>query len=92
MTTTPAPVETIVAAACRVGHLTTSLPAPKRHGDIMRSIGAVGFNYIVGPDEQGFLTSTGRFVGRFEAADIAIASKQIKQLAHPPQLYSEDLW
>lgn len=84
--------ETIIAAACLVGRFTASLPRPKRHGDIMRSIGAAGLNYIVGPEEQGFLTSTGRFVKRVEAGEIALAAKQIERLNYPPQLYSEDLW
>jgi hypothetical protein len=39
--------------------------------------------------EQGFLTDTGEFVGRKEAAEIAFNSGQIKE--KKDQLYSEDL-
>lgn len=84
--------ETIACVAIRVGAMTVSMPRLKRHGDIMRELGRVGINYIAGPDDQGFLTSKGRFVGRFEGADIALAARQIKTLRFPPQLYSEDLW
>lgn len=41
---------------------------------------------------QGFLTSTGRFVGRREAAQIALHSGQIKELKFGSELYSEDLY
>jgi hypothetical protein len=42
--------------------------------------------------EQGFLTSTGRYVNRVEAGIIAIQCGQIQKLQHGPALYSEDLW
>lgn len=42
---------------------------------------------------QGFLTSTGRFVDRKEAAKIALASGQIEKLNYSDkELYSEDLY
>lgn len=42
---------------------------------------------------QGFLTSTGRFVDRKEAAKIALASGQIEKLNYSnKELYSEDLY
>lgn len=41
---------------------------------------------------QGFLTSTGRFVGRRKAAQIALHSGQIKELKFGSELYSEDLY
>jgi hypothetical protein len=40
--------------------------------------------------EQGFVTSTGEYVDREEAAKIAFQSKQIKKQVKI--LYSEDLW
>jgi hypothetical protein len=43
-------------------------------------------------DEQGFVTSDGRFVGRKQAGCIAILAGQIERLKWPPLLYSEDLW
>jgi hypothetical protein len=86
--------ERIVAAACRSNILILSLPRPARHGDVMwlasrRAIGPIG------PDDQGFLTSEGRFVGRAEAKRIATAAGQIiRESGSPgdPDLYSEDLW
>ena len=43
-----------------------------------------------GDHDDGFLTSTNRFVGREEAARIALSAGQI---AKPkPELYSEDLY
>jgi hypothetical protein len=36
--------------------------------------------------------SDGTFAGREEAGKVAILAGQIKELAHPPKLYSEDLW
>ena len=45
------------------------------------------------PYHQGFLTSRGRFVDRTEAARIAIAAGQIKELQyHDEHLFSEDLY
>ncbi|NBU81377.1 MAG: hypothetical protein EBS55_06995 [Flavobacteriaceae bacterium] len=39
---------------------------------------------------QGFLTNKDRFVDRYEAAQIALASGQIKEPTE--RLYSEDVW
>jgi hypothetical protein len=36
--------------------------------------------------------SDGTFAGREEAGRCAIEGGRIKELAHPPELYSEDLW
>lgn len=41
---------------------------------------------------QGFMTSLGRFVGRKEGAEIALACGQITKLISPPNLYSEDIF
>lgn len=65
----------------------------KQHSDI---IAMSPFGTCKSGSTQGFTTSTGRFVGRQEAADIAYESGQI-----PPQHYelingmgliSENLW
>ena len=45
-----------------------------------------------GLSASGFLLSDGSFADRRTAAAVAIAAGQIKALAHPPYLYSEDLW
>ncbi len=43
-------------------------------------------------DDQGFITSTGRYVGRKEAYEIASAAKQLKYDNISKELYSEDLY
>ena len=75
-------------------HTIVSAPPPARHGTLMHSMSA----YLprrVQPDEQGFLTSTGRYVGREEALAIVFAAGQ-ERVDHPSRndhtLYSEDLW
>ncbi len=89
--------ETIVAAAFLFrleGHADTravpvivSAPPPARHHNLFALAG--------GPDDDGFLTSTGRFVGREEALNIAKAAGQPlidHPSRHPKWLFSEDLW
>jgi hypothetical protein len=46
----------------------------------------------VGESVQGFLTDTNMFVGREEAAEIAISCGQIEKTNYGKQLYSEDLY
>lgn len=65
-----------------------SAPPPARHHNLFALCSRV-------PDESGFLTSTGRFVGRIEALDIAKAAGQplIEHGSrHATRLFSEDLW
>lgn len=104
-------METIVAAAIRVKvpatftamrwkgkplypeYVTVTAPPPARHAHLLHP---VANETVVGPDDQGFLTSEGRFVGRAEALAIAVAAKQ-PQIDHPSKnaggnLFSEDLW
>lgn len=100
--------ERIAAAAVRSehdGHVHT-LPPPARHHTILmhwqdvftrerewwRTTSTNQQRMVTRPHVQGFITSTGRFVDRIEAAAIAIAAKQVARLSSPPQLYSEDLW
>ncbi|WP_011578690.1 MULTISPECIES: hypothetical protein [Chelativorans] len=67
--------ERIVAVAVQLDEFVLSLPAPARHEDLYagvhRATGA-----LPTPDQQGFLTSKGRFVKRHAARDIAIAAGQ----------------
>ncbi len=90
--------ETIVAAAILFrleGHadpravpVAVSAPPPARHHNLFALTGR-------NPDDQGFLTSTGRFVGREEALNIAEAAGQPlidHPSRHPKWLFSEDLW
>lgn len=84
-------VERIVSVAISAFGIIASLPSPARHGDVLRKL--ADFNPIVlGGDCQGFLTNTGRYVNRRDAADIALAAGQTDKLISAPDLYSEDLW
>jgi hypothetical protein len=85
-------IETIERAAVkRLGEV-TSLPRPARHHNVLHLLASQ-----VGREteswEQGFVTSSGRFVDREEAFRIAVAAKQIIK-KHPPAeiLFSEDVW
>lgn len=94
-------METIEAAAIRYDGVTWTVPRPGRHHDViafalrerpwLESIGG----------EQGFVTSTGRFVDRKEARQIAEAANQIIESCgadgvpfkrQHPDLFSEDVW
>lgn len=103
--------ETIVAAAIRVpvpeelrakewngkrsypDKLTVTAPPPARHHTLLHA------TYEQWPhpafEDQGFITSTGRYVEREEGLKIALASGQ-PMIDHPSRhdlwLFSEDLW
>jgi hypothetical protein len=91
--------ERIVAAAIKIkttfkddypNELIVSSPPPARHHSIMHP-----FTFTTGirEMEQGFITSTGRFVDRDEGFLIARAAGQIKQKHGPAtHLFSEDMW
>jgi hypothetical protein len=100
--------ETIVAAAIRIpvsparrldmwqgrrvypDFLIVSSPPPARHGTLMH-----GGDFRASPGDQGFLTSSGRYVDREEGFTIASAAGQIiHKSGNPdtPTLYSEDMW
>lgn len=75
-------------------YLIISSPPPARHGTLLHPM----YDYMgkpIGPDDQGFLTSTGRYVDRKEALAIVFAAGQ-PRIDHPSRndhdLYSEDLW
>lgn len=82
---------TIVAAACVKNGLTFTMPPPARHHHILQNM-PVGEQWTVFPEEQGFLTSEGKFVSRFQAAAIAIRARQILEPQWGRELFSEDLW
>ena len=102
--------ERIVSVAARIkcvqpqdnrpSELVLSVPRPARHHNIFWSgnaalLGGGESGRIVPPDaEQGFLTSSGRFVDRKEGWMIAEAAKQITPhpSLKPGTLFSEDLW
>jgi hypothetical protein len=83
--------ETIVAAAMQWRGFTVTLEAPARHGDIIHAI-AQSIPETEWPvrGDQGFLTSSGKFVGRNDAMEIARAAGQVQSTSDT--LYTEDLW
>jgi acetyl/propionyl-CoA carboxylase alpha subunit len=81
----------IAAAAIKVGDMTVSLPPPARHHDVLRALREAGVD-ADHPDQQGFLTSEGKFASRFQARAIAKKAGQILKSTSLPDLYSEDLW
>lgn len=62
-----------------------SAPPPWRHDDLRMAFCEVKTNL-----RMGFLTSTGRFVNRREAAHLAYQAGQIKY--ETTDLISQDLW
>lgn len=61
-----------------------------RHAEIMRSIWAKHGAVKVSQEAQGFVTDADRFVGREEAARIALKAGQIKKAKS--ELFSEDVF
>ena len=93
----PPPVkESIVAAAIQIEGVTISLPQPARHGEILFSCDSFIKNEVsrLYNATQGFLTSTGRFVNRIQARQIAFLAGQNpgNSGGTSPELFSEDLW
>lgn len=106
----PSP-ETIVAAAIRIpvaekwlgttwngervypDKLIVTSPPPARHHTLLHPM--YDAYRVTAFEDQGFITSTGRYVEREEALRIAIASGQ-PMIDHPSRhardLFSEDLW
>lgn len=82
--------EYILAAAAKINGRVYFVPRPQRHNAVLANIHLIEKEPF--KEEQGFITSTGRFVNRYEAGVIAVQCGQITKLQHPPQLYSEDLW
>lgn len=86
--------ERIAAAALRVDGEVWTLPPPARHCHLVDAWSSAhwrdGQPGRIGPHEQGFVTTAGRFVDRMVAASVAFAAGQTE--TPRPQLYSEDLW
>ena len=89
-----APGETIVAAAVYYDGLIYSIEAPARHFHILHAMVEKDVDdEATHPRYQGFVTNTGRFVDRYEAAKIARAANQlIRQPTPKDMLTSEDVW
>ena len=72
---------------------TYAVDRPGRHHDVIRLMDRCGVSArATDGAEQGFELDDGRFVGREEAARIAIASGQIERTRWGRELFSEDLW
>lgn len=86
--------ETIVAAAIKVGEIVCMVEQPARHHNAFYAMSRAGFAERIGPEQQGFVTSRGRFVDRVVGLMIAIRADQIKgqKEGNPNELYSEDVW
>lgn len=88
-------IEKIAGAAVLMdGGLIVSLPPPARHHHCMHWAAKIGQKHPIGPDEQGFITNRGRYVGRIPALRIARAAGQIVTEPVTPHhgLFSEDVW
>jgi len=85
-------LETITEAAILHAGQPWSVPRPGRHGDVIARLAAAHPEDGPFVEEQGFLTSRGRFVDRAEAGRIALAAGQTPALRRGNELYSEDLW
>jgi hypothetical protein len=84
--------ETIVASAVVLDGDVWQLPKPARHHHVLWALDQVLPGRAIEAHDQGFVTNTGRYVDREEAARIAVRAKQVARLHAPPNLYSEDLW
>lgn len=80
----------IVAVAARKGGVVVSAGERGRHYQVLRGLDGAGADPLEW--EQGFLSSTGRFLDRREALEVAIASGQVTTPRNPRELFSEDLW
>lgn len=81
--------EYIAAAAVKRDGLTYSLPRPYRHSHLVLAFQKISGTPLA-ESEQGFMTSTGRFVARKVAARLALAAGQIS--TEVGELQAENLW
>lgn len=92
---TTLPTETVTRAAIRVRGTVYSVPAPGRHHDVILHMrNDVGISAPQDESwEQGFVTSAGRFVDRYEGRKLAEQAGQLLPRAYDvPQLFSEVVW
>ena len=84
-------VEKIIAAAIMMNeYFTAMVPNPGRHADVIHELAKAGLKIPI-KGAQGFITSTGRFVNRLDAKEVAIKAGQVTQTEFD-ELYSEDVW
>ena len=78
--------------AVRFGDKVVTAPMPGfRHHHILIVAHHLGFK-PASPADQGFALADETFIGRADAARVALESGQVKKLIAPPDLYSEDIW
>lgn len=86
----------ITGVAITLDGIVYSLPAPNRHHNVIHYVIDVT-DGDVRPYVQGFITSSGEFLDRKQAMQLAMANGQLnrrpgEQFYQGPELYSEDLW
>lgn len=87
------PRERIVAAAIKYDDVVYHASPPGRHHDVIFYMYSLGIRGVHVCRYQGFITNTGRYVGREEACKIAKKAKQILIKTNPTyMLFSEDVW
>lgn len=91
--TRPDITERIAGVAIRMtDRMFVSMPAPARHGDLIRELHLCGAGTYA-HNEQGFVTECGTYVDRQRARIIATAAGQLKPDAREHvELFSEDVW
>lgn len=82
--------ETIVAAAILIDGKVWTLPAPARHHDVIRHYREETSAERLPENDQGFVSSNGRFLRRKAALAIAFEADQVTDVTGT--LTSEDLW
>lgn len=82
--------ETVQQAAVSKDGKVYAVPRPARHPQAILAAWAATGRPVTSQDTQGFITSTGRFVARPEAAKIAFEAGQTDRLILT--ITSEDLW
>ena len=78
----------IVAVAVMIDGEVVTFPAPARHYNILHKFPLPEHEH----GDQGFIDDKRGFVGRVEAAGIALRENGVTKLMSPPWLFSEDLW
>ena len=63
-----------------------------RHCDCFEALFKGHVQYDKNEVEQGFWTTEGRFLNRYEAMELALKTGQLAQPTDYKELYSEDLW
>lgn len=85
--------ETVDRAAIRYEGRVWSMPRPARHHNIVYMMARTEDLPPEAMHDQGFVTSRGRYVDRYEARALAEAANQLLPGAYVlPQLFSEDVW